>query len=268
MDRPEELVDLFPTTPDEAYAPLSYPTVEDLQDGTVGVFSGFAESTFLPVQIDSEKGVEGVFVEVVTGDSFPTIDVEALLGRVIRPSDDVEPGGHPVVMLNYGYWQRRFAGDPDIVGRELRVNGRAYTIIGVAPVDYPGSARWLEMALYVPASMVDELAGFNVRDDRRYAQTGPGWFGKARLAAVDPAFFDTRGIPMALGRSFRDADGPIDMSSSTPPLGAPGETAASRNAPLPTCGRSGSYSSSVDQASLRSCSWLRWVWQGLNEEKV
>ncbi len=47
------------------------------------------------MQIDSAGGVEGVFVEVVTGDSFPTIAVEALLGRVIGPADDVAPGGHP-----------------------------------------------------------------------------------------------------------------------------------------------------------------------------
>jgi putative ABC transport system permease protein len=178
VDRPEELLDLFLTTADQEYVPLSYPTVEDLRDGTAGVFSGFAESTFLPVQIDGADGVEGVFVEVVTGDSFPTIGVEALLGRVIGPVDDVAPGGHPVVMLNYGYWQRRFARDPSIIGRELRVNGRAYTIIGIAPADYPGSGRWVETALYVPAAMADELAGEDLLDNRGSS----GWFGKARLA--------------------------------------------------------------------------------------
>ena len=182
VDRPDQLMDIFMNRPDSGFmsefTPIDYPSVEDLRDATAGVFSGFAEATFFPVQIDRGGGVEGVFAEVITGDYFPTIGVEAALGRTIGPQDDIAPGGHPVVMLSYGYWQRGFGRDPDIVGRELRVNGRVYTIVGVAPADYPGSGRWIETVLYAPASMADELTGTAVRDNRGQL----GWWGKARLA--------------------------------------------------------------------------------------
>ena len=179
VDRPDELVDIYLATPDTEYSFLSHPIVEDLREGTSGVFSGFAVSTFPWVQIDrARSGVEGIFLEVVTGDYFATLGVEALLGRPIAPEDDVSLGGHPVVMLNYRYWQRRFGGDPNVVGRELRVNGRAYTIIGVAPADYPGAGRWGEVGLYAPMSMVDELTGEQARENRGYALM----IGKARFA--------------------------------------------------------------------------------------
>ena len=204
VDRPEELVDLFRTSPEYDYAPMSYPTIEDLRDGTAGVFSGFAESTFFPAQIDSAGGVEGVFVEVITGDSFPMLGVEALIGRTIGPEDDVAPGGHPVVMLNYGYWQRRFGRDPNVIGRDLRVNGRAYTMVGVAPADYPGSGRWVETALYVPASMADELSGSDVLDNRRMS----AWFGKARLApGVSQAQAETVIAGVAASLNMRRPEG-------------------------------------------------------------
>ena len=68
--------------------------------------------------------------EAVTGSYFPMLGIEAGVGRTLLPSDDVSRGGHPVVMLDYRYWQSAFAGDPDVVGHEMRVGGRAYTVIG------------------------------------------------------------------------------------------------------------------------------------------
>ena len=88
------------------------------------------------------------FAEAVSGNYFSVLGVEALLGRTIGPQDDVAPGAHPVVMLSHRYWQSRFGGDPDVVGDALRIGGRAWTIVGVAPADYPGMAAGVVTPFY------------------------------------------------------------------------------------------------------------------------
>ena len=175
-DRPEELVNVYWSPPSNPYLTLSYPNFEDLRDGTGDVFSEIGSTGSLSVPIDRES-VPG---EAVTGNYFSLLGIEAHLGRVIGPTDDLAPGGHPVVMLSHGYWQRRFGGDPDVVGRELRLGSRAYTIVGVAPVEHRGTSFVLGSppTVYVPMSMYDEVVGFNMleRRDNHVLQS------KARLA--------------------------------------------------------------------------------------
>jgi predicted permease len=81
-------------------------------------------------------------------------------------------------MLGYGYWQRAFGGDPDIVGRELRLGGRAYTVVGIAPEAYRGALRGIQAELFVPISMYDELMGVPMLDER----DNHNLIGVARLA--------------------------------------------------------------------------------------
>jgi len=84
-----------------------------------------------------------------------------------------------VVVLSHGYWERRFASDPEAVGRELRLSGRPYTIVGVAPQEYRGVIRGLEPELYVPLMMYEALLpGSNSFEERG----NHSLFAKARLA--------------------------------------------------------------------------------------
>ena len=140
------------------------------------MFSDVAASHFVPLTIDrGEGGGVGLApAEAVTGSYFPLLGIEA---AVLLPSDDVSRGGHPVVMLDYRYWQSAFAGDPDVVGHEMRVGGRAYTVIGVGPPDFAGTVRGLTPTFYVPYMMAEELNGFPVFDDRGHTAL----FVKARL---------------------------------------------------------------------------------------
>ncbi len=68
----------------------------------------------------------------VTANFFPVLGVKPLLGRNFLPREDV-PRGYPAAVLSHALWQRRFAGRRDIVGRQITLNGRAFTVIGVMP---------------------------------------------------------------------------------------------------------------------------------------
>ncbi|MCP3962498.1 MAG: ABC transporter permease [bacterium] len=154
---PEELVVVFVSTPDFEYNVFSYPDYEDLRDGTGEVFSGLAGARLIITQTDRDGGIETLIGEAVTGNLFPVLGVAAQVGRTLLPEDDESPGGHPVVMLGHDYWQSRYAGDRAAVGQEIRIGGRSYTIIGVAPESYPGSFRALTAAIYVPIMMINEV---------------------------------------------------------------------------------------------------------------
>ncbi len=179
LDRPAELVEIYKATPGFTHGPISFPDLRDLEREGSDVFAGVAAFRLAFVQEDFAGGVEALPAEVVTGNYFPMLGVPALHGRTLLPSDDVVPGGHPVVMVSYGYWQRRYGGDPAVVGREIRLNGRAFTIVGVAPRAFTGSLRGLSPAVYGPRMMVGQL---NPGDDNELEARGnQGAFAKARL---------------------------------------------------------------------------------------
>ena len=128
---PERLVLLWTTnsTQGTARAPSSGPQLAEIQrraqsfTGIAGIWAG--RGTFTG---DAEP--EQVQVGVVTGDFFPVLGARPLLGRTIEPGD--EGSGRPAtVLLAHGFWQRRFGGDPDIVGRLVRLDGAPARVVGV-----------------------------------------------------------------------------------------------------------------------------------------
>jgi len=104
--------------------------------------------------------------------------VKAAVGRLFTGEDQVARGASPVAVLGFGFWQRRFAGDPAVVGKEIRLGGRPYTIIGVVPREYSGQIRGLTPEVYFPILQYDELQpGSSVLDGRG----NHGFFTKGRL---------------------------------------------------------------------------------------
>jgi putative ABC transport system permease protein len=85
----------------------------------------------------------------VTGDFFRTLGIRPLLGRLLLPADD-RPGVERVAVLSYQLWHRRFGGDPGIVNRQIMIDGRAHTVVGVAPraLKFPRQSElWVPLAL-------------------------------------------------------------------------------------------------------------------------
>ncbi len=179
LERPEELVEVYRGVAGFSHATFSFPDIEDVRRETGEVFAEVAASRLAFVQTDVDGGVEVRPGELVSGNYFTMLGVPAHLGRTLLPEDDVSPGGHPVVMLSYGYWQRRFAGDPSVVGQEIRLNGRGYTIVGVTPKAYTGNIRGLAPDVYAPTMMVGHLMPGDV--DELEARGNQSVFAKARL---------------------------------------------------------------------------------------
>ena len=108
-------------------------------------------------------GIEQVDGSLVSGNYFQVLGVGAVLGRTLTPDDDKLAGAHPVAMISYGYWKRRFALDPSVLGSTIRVNRTPLTVIGVAPQEFfgiePGNAPdiWAPLMMQEPISGISSL---------------------------------------------------------------------------------------------------------------
>lgn len=136
---------------------FSYPLYRELRDGTQA-FSGLFASGDpgrLDVQLDSPaaEGPELANGRVVTGNYFPVLGVNPLIGRTFTASDDLTPGASPLVVISYGYWKRRFNLDPTVIGRTVRLNKYPFTVIGVAPAGFGGEIVERAADLWIPMSM-------------------------------------------------------------------------------------------------------------------
>ncbi|MBI1898692.1 MAG: ABC transporter permease [Acidobacteria bacterium] len=127
----------------ESVSRFSYPVFRELRD-KCGSFSGlFAFTPVNGVTVRSSgsggsTAEEVAMGQLVSGEFFDVLGVSALMGRVLRPEDDRVQGGHPVAVISYGYWKRRWAQDPSVLGRTLAVDGVDFTIVGVAPPEFFG----------------------------------------------------------------------------------------------------------------------------------
>jgi predicted permease len=113
--------------------------------------SAGAGNITLAVNGAAERLPHGVLV--VTGDFFPVLGIVPYRGRLLGPDDDRTLGAHPVAVLSYGYWQTRFGGDESIVGRTVRINDAAFTIVGITPAKFFGLLVGDTPDVYAPMMM-------------------------------------------------------------------------------------------------------------------
>ena len=129
-----------------------YPMYTVLRDGTQ-TFAGVAAWSGFVASLNAGDGADRAFGYLVTGNFFDVLGLAADRGRLLSPLDDVTPSGHPVVVISRELWQTRFAGRPDIIGHEIRLNAAVFTIVGVTPARFPGPRVGTVRHLYVPMMM-------------------------------------------------------------------------------------------------------------------
>ena len=163
------------------------------------VFSGVIALSPLPVALGDAvagraatdysiipPGYQFAFGVTVSGNYFTVLGGQPALGRLLTPEDDVTPGAHAVVVLSDGFWRRQFGGDPALVGRTIRFNGRPYEVVGIAANGFVGTQPnvpdfWVPLAMrgQLEADPTDKLYS-----DR--AHRSVGLYGRLK-AHVSPA---------------------------------------------------------------------------------
>jgi len=145
---------------------ISYPMYRDFRDGNQ-VFTGMFGRYPTSVSLGYGDRTERVAAELVTGSYFPVLGVAAAIGRTLMPDDDRVPGGHPVAMLSYSFWQNRFSSDPSIAGRQIVLNGYTFTVIGVSQAGFDGVEVGYKSKLFIPMMMQLQMTPLSDRLEER-----------------------------------------------------------------------------------------------------
>ncbi|MBZ5585607.1 MAG: ABC transporter permease [Acidobacteriia bacterium] len=159
VEKPEEIALLStPGTPksgslstdasgDAEYV-FSYPAFRELEKQRQGV-TGMAAFKNTGASIGYGKQAFTGAVMLVSGGYFGVLGVRPVVGRPLTPADDQAGGGNPVAVLSYNYWNDRLAGEP-VLNQPLRVNGRVFTIVGIAPKNFNGTTLGQEPSVFIP----------------------------------------------------------------------------------------------------------------------
>ena len=101
----------------------------------------------------SDLDMERAYLQFVSGGMFPAFGLRPAAGRLLTESDDLTPGAHPVVVLSYDYWSRRFGRDPKAIGRTFRMADRVYEVVGAVERPFTGTETGTRTEVFVPMAM-------------------------------------------------------------------------------------------------------------------
>ena len=130
---------------------FSYPDYQDISRDA-NVFSDVLAYRITLTAMSADGKVDQCILTRVSGNYFSALGIHAAAGRLILPSEGQAPGADPVLVLGYSYWKKRFAGDSQVIGKHVEVNGHAVTVVGVAPQGFQGAYAILDSDGYVPLS--------------------------------------------------------------------------------------------------------------------
>ena len=135
------------------YVSFSWPKYRALRDRSTDIFEGVLARYPFEVSIAAKGQTDRTRGELVSGNYFAVLGVHPSLGRLIGDDDARTRGGSPVAVLSYGYWTRRFGGDPAILNQPITVNGESLTVIGVAQSGFQSVGAGEAPAVFVPITM-------------------------------------------------------------------------------------------------------------------
>ena len=190
FDSPERLVGVYGLESEFiSHTPMAFPDFRDLREGRRS-FEDVMAYAIRPFAIAAGDASEIVLGELVTPNYFDVLGVRAARGRTFASGEGDEAGSAAVTVLSDRAWRRRFGADPGVLGATIRVNGRPFTVLGVAPPAFHGLLRGLGAELWVPTGA---LALFGPEDspratiDDRLENRGSRWIwvmGRLRADAT------------------------------------------------------------------------------------
>jgi putative ABC transport system permease protein len=190
------LYHLWESTPQQQFykREFSYPDFQDYQKNTV--FDGLVAYTGGGGIMSGKGEPERINAPSVTANFFSVLGVDPMLGRTFQSGED-QQNGPRVTVLTYGLWQRRFGGDPNIVGQNLTINGNSYTVIGVLPPTFQFALRAADLFLpYQPTQ--NQLTRRYMHGTNLIARLKPN-------VSVDQAQSDISMIASGIEEQFKDS---------------------------------------------------------------
>src|SRR5438552_3705213 len=148
----DQLVKVFTTDNHiKGNQPSSYLNFQDFEKQNTA-FTSMAAYTFAGMGMTRGSDTVNITGLLVSGNYFDLLQVRPVLGRGFLPEEDSTPNGHPVVVLGYKFW-KKLGGDSGIIGSTITLNGRGFTVIGVAPSNFTGVDVGFAPDMYVPMAM-------------------------------------------------------------------------------------------------------------------
>ncbi|BDC49396.1 hypothetical protein F183_A17120 [Bryobacterales bacterium F-183] len=179
----------------------SYPIYQDFQK-RAEPFSEVLCRRLINTSVSIDNQTERVSAEMVSGNYFSMLGVKPALGRVFRSEeDDRSYMGHPVVVLGYDYWQTRFAGDRNILGKKMLINNYPMTIVGVSAAGFsgidPSRATQIRVPILMKDAMVPEWTWIQMSDRRNrwvqvFARLKPGYTAATAAGPMQGLFRQIR----------------------------------------------------------------------------
>jgi predicted permease len=157
LDNPATLAAVYTAdSRSPGYLACSYLNYKDYRDRN-SVFSALALYAPITVNLTGQGDPRLLMAHIVTGNYFSALGVQPVLGRGFLPEEDVTPNANAVTVISYGLWNRLFAADRHVTSRSFVIDGRAFSIIGVAPPGFQGINQLYGADLWVPMMMYPQV---------------------------------------------------------------------------------------------------------------
>ena len=173
VERPAELVRLYgrDRKPDGGFRSFSYPDYVDIRDQNTA-FAHLAGFSVAMTGLQEGDTTRRVFAATVTANYLATFGVRPTLGRDFLPEEEQPGNAVPVAIVSHQYW-RRHGADPGLVGRTLLLNGRSFTIVGVAPQGFSGTSAVFSPDLWLPLGVHELIVNdFQRQEGRKLSERG------------------------------------------------------------------------------------------------
>ena len=214
IDHPEQVV--FVASPNSRPG-NSFPNYRDIRDRNQS-FSGLLAYRISIMELETGNHAERIWGYLATGNYFDVLGVRPVIGRLFHQDDDLNPGASPYAVLSYQAWQRRFGGDPAIVGQTIRINRQPFTVLGVAPSGFHGTELFYWPEIWVPMMMQAQIEVGNPWLESRGAFNA--WVvGRLKPGiSVAQATTDLNSIAADLARQYPAQDDGLEFKFARPGL--------------------------------------------------
>ena len=191
-------------TEDDSFSYPLFLQIKERAEGAAELFAAGREDQGAATFAGQEQAAP-VRYQCISGDAFRILGLRSAHGRLLTAADDIHPGGHPVAVLSYGFWQREFGKASDVVGQTVALGGQRYEILGVAPKGFTGIDVGTMLDVWIPLTMWQPTEGLVSPDWRNFRILGrmrPGVGLEQLRARVQAVYSDA--LREKVRRAFPD----------------------------------------------------------------